>query len=300
MKFTSYRFLNTLVLTTLTSLLGVSSPNFAYAATFAQTPKKAAGPADRVSIIGGTEVEAADPIASSTVIVVATDAIGSALCTGSLIAEDMVLTAGHCLGQAGNASIRVAFRRNIADKTGLVKRAVAAIRPNDFFQNPNDVDEDDIALIQIAGGLPAGYAPATLLADSSELRDGAEVILAGYGRSVGVAPADGADDGAGILRKVAVKVFRAQYGQTEVEVDQTAGKGACHGDSGGPAFLEKNGALFLFGVTSRGPQGAPDTCNSQAIYTNALTHTDWIAATEAKMRGGAGSFLDGLLNAFAH
>ena len=176
------------------------------------------------------------------------------------------------------------------------------MRPSDFFQNDNDMDEDDIALIQISGALPAGYAPVQLLSDPSALTDGEQVLLAGYGRDVGVEPANGKDDGAGILREVSVNILKAQYGNTEVEVDQTAGKGACHGDSGGPAFAQSGGALKLFGVTSRGPQNQPDTCNSQAIYTNLLAHTDWIATTEAQLRsasGGAGSFFSGLMNAFS-
>ena len=45
-------------------------------------------------------------------------------------------------------------------------------------------------------------------------------------------------------------------------LDQEDGSGACHGDSGGPAFFEKDGKTYLLGVTNRSyPDGAPDDCN---------------------------------------
>ena len=65
--------------------------------------------AQNVNIIGGTEVPAGDPVAASTVIIVGTESAGSFLCTGSIIAPDMIVTAGHCLGTNGDAAIKIGF-----------------------------------------------------------------------------------------------------------------------------------------------------------------------------------------------
>ena len=61
----------------------------------------------------------------------------------------------------------------------------------------------------------------------------------------------------------------------EITLDQTHGKGACHGDSGGPAYffdkkLKKN---ILVGLTSRGT----GDCNKIAVYTSVLGYRKWIS-----------------------
>src|SRR5262249_22116808 len=54
------------------------------------------------------------------------------------------------------------------------------------------------------------------------------------------------------------------------------GKDACHGDSGGPAYVVRSdGQLLLGGITSRGP----DPCGQFGIYTRVPEHMDWIRAT---------------------
>ena len=81
-----------------------------------------------------------------------------------------------------------------------------------------------------------------------------------------------------------MKILNAQYGKTEVEMNQTQGKGACHGDSGGPAFVVSGGQYYLFGVTSRGPSNQPDNCASAGIYTNILAHLDFIQSASEQLR----------------
>ena len=64
----------------------------------------------------------------------------------------------------------------------------------------------------------------------------------------------------------------------EITLDQSQGRGACHGDSGGPAYVKDavSGKNILVGVTSRGtnPQGL---CDRQAIYTGVMGYAQWIA-----------------------
>lgn len=225
-------------------------------------------------IVGGNEVAANDPVATSTVLI--TD--GNFICSGSIIAKDMVVTAAHCVN-ASAADLRVVFARTLE---GLQKSQVLPI--TGFRANPawkgdasSGVDQGDIAVIRLNGALPAGYAPAKV--GRKVPKQGDTALLAGFG----ITDAQ-TKDGAGTLREVNVTVS-STLGQTEVVVDQTDGKGACHGDSGGPAFAVSGGKITLWGVTNRGyPDNAPDDCVHYAVYTRIAAYASWIASTEAELR----------------
>ena len=59
-------------------------------------------------IIGGTIVDASDPVASTTVLV--TD--GNYICTGSIIDTDLVVTAAHCVA-APAENLKIVFALDI-------------------------------------------------------------------------------------------------------------------------------------------------------------------------------------------
>lgn len=67
--------------------------------------------------------------------------------------------------------------------------------------------------------------------------------------------------------------------ESELLFDQRHGQAACHGDSGGPAYLKVGEDYYLFEVLSRATQG----CNSYVVVSEmpALKLTDWLV--EAKL-----------------
>jgi hypothetical protein len=186
----------------------------------------------------------------------------------------------------GKAKLIVIFDTNI-NGNGPAVRVSKQVRPSDYLKNANtkEVDQDDLGMLQLASKAPAGYAPATFLPNLSPVRNGATVLLAGYGIDVPVAPTNPKDDGgAGVLRKVNQTILRANYGSTEFLVN-IKGQGSCHGDSGGPAFIQNGGKLYLVGVTSR--MTADDmvannntqqdySCSVDMVYTNILERAAWI------------------------
>ena len=95
----------------------------------------------------------------------------------------------------------------------------------------------------------------------------------------------GETQGTSILRAATVKLTDPLYAQTELLIEQTAdGKGACHGDSGGPAFAQINGQLVQVGVTSRSATEAGGlTCQSGSIYTNVAAQAGFIEKTIARL-----------------
>lgn len=236
-------------------------------------------------IIRGVTVRADDPIAATTVAIINQSQGEISLCSGSIIAPDLVVTAGHCVGPE-RAGMRVAFTTDIRRPGGTVVPVAGYVRPKDYGHMNGQEDMNDIALIRFDGGLPAGYKVARMLEDESLLKNGEKVTLAGYGVSNGHIPNDPSGAGAGVLRRVDVTIAQAAYGKTEVVMDQTHGRGACHGDSGGPAFLKQGGSYLLFGVTSRGTAVGADECAGASIYTSILAHSQFLKDAAAGLRKG--------------
>lgn len=201
------------------------------------------------------------------------------LCTGTALARDLVLTAGHCV--ATPATYRV-FLPGIAPP-GLPLKSVV-VHPR---YNPKDYASGrvtaDVALLKLEGVLPSDIVPAQFAAPSS-VAAGDRVVIAGYG-----ATAIGSDAGAGTPR-AAVMVATGKPGSLQIRLidpatrSERAGLGACTGDSGGPAFVESGGLYFVIGVVSwaTGPAGTAG-CGGLTGVTPLVSHRGWIAETARRL-----------------
>jgi secreted trypsin-like serine protease len=266
------------------------------------------------AIVGGQPVVANSEL-NSSIVGIYDEGVG-AICTGSLLPNNIVLTAAHCIGPDATKMyiifdadmIGLLQGGNPADIRNLVRQATKAVVNPGWDPQTNaqkDFDWHDIAVIKFRGTIPNGFKPATLLTDATQLAQGTTVTLAGYGvDQIKVTPVDpktypnldeaiakeevfcSADksecekvesSGAGVLRTTTVNV--AENHDSEILLDQSQGRGACSGDSGGPAYIAQGGKYLLWGITSRGTVG----CDQDAIYTNALSYLDWINKTVAGM-----------------
>ncbi|MGZ3708863.1 MAG: S1 family peptidase [Bdellovibrionota bacterium] len=238
---------------------------------------KPVDPADSIEIVGGSKVSASDPIAATTVGL----SDGNTLCTASLIDDDIAVTAAHCVDGVDMASLEILYGTSILTSKAKKARVLGALaNPGWQGDASSGVDEHDIAVVRFEGGLPKGYAKAKILEDSSGVRAGDSVTLAGYGITNAASQA-----GAGVLRKVDVTVVNPDLGKTEIVFDQSSGHGACHGDSGGPAFVKQGSSLLLLGLTNRGyPDDAPDDCLEQSVYTKISAYLNWIQSAVSTLR----------------
>lgn len=205
-------------------------------------------------------------------------------CTGTLIAPNIVLTAGHC----EVLHTRV-FVGNDVDRKGLVFKVIRHVRHPKW---DNGLRNDVMLLIlekKITSVKPRPMAPAALIDAASD------------GRVVGFGTTELAGNlGYGVKRQTDVPIVsQACKGQVTGHSDGSvygcyagkeivAGKplllhDTCRGDSGGPFYLaDGRGRWFLAGVTSRGTDLAKTMCGDGGLYVRVDQYKDWIASVIKK------------------
>jgi hypothetical protein len=224
---------------------------------------------------------------------------GTALCTGTVIARNAVLTAQHCFCAGMAKSIYIG---NVLD--GL-HAPYANVTSGKSMKPCSSVvtDPADVAILFVSREFdPRVIIPAVLA--SKGMIDGAKVVRAvGFGETetgvVGqkmiVDIAVATDDCAGTLHTASGTLTDAQYYHCNKNFELVAGapllnKDTCNGDSGGPIFVrDTHGNDFLAGATSRAV-GIPDSrnCGDGGIYvrTDGIVES-WIASQGIHMRTGA-------------
>jgi secreted trypsin-like serine protease len=225
------------------------------------------------AIVGGGGAPS-ESIARAVVII-----IGSrgSFCTGSLIAQDLVLTAAHCV--LPGADYKVILPGETPPRLLDVRRM--ASHPQFNVQNIlAHRASADVALLQLASPLPASKAPAPLGAPVIPMAVGARFTIAGVGVT---RRGDGKSGGAiraadlGVTGKPGTLQIRLADPLTN---NTSGGLGACTGDSGAPAFEMQGGRAVIIGVVSWST-GANNTdgCGGLTGVTPLTLYREWILRT---------------------
>ena len=229
-------------------------------------------------MVGGAEVVRGTGPGRHIVIVIGTR---GSFCTGTALAHDLVLTAGHCVAPA--ASYRV-FLPGMKPP-GLVTKSIT-VHPRynrkDYLAGHVTAD---VALIKLEQPLPDEVVPAPL-APVTSVEAGDRLVIAGYGTT---AASSTEDIGIGVPR-AATLVATGKPGSLQIRLfdpakrDESPGLGACKGDSGGPLFHVSGDKFSVIGVVSWST-GAVGTagCGGLTGVTPLAIYRAWLLETAKKM-----------------
>ena len=216
-------------------------------------------------------------------------------CSGSLIAQDIVITAKHCLVDKKREDFKVFLGQNDNDlSSGHV------IEPADFaVRYPTDWDmffpSFDIAWVKLSKPAPAPFKPLPFLRDPKLLKNGDDVLIAGFGNQA----RDGQSIVAGelLFKKTQLSEYlnnERYYNILFFKGDDENG-GTCHGDSGGPSYARIGNQWYILGVangfdpiitTEAMPYlGDPEfpysvSCEkNESLYSFVAAHQNWLEET---------------------
>jgi hypothetical protein len=201
-------------------------------------------------------------------------------CTGSLIAQDLVLTAAHCV--LPGADYKIIIPGETPPRLLDVKRTASHPQFNVAGILAHRASAD-VALLQLADPLPQAKAPAPLGMPTIPINVGARLTVAGIGVT---RRGDGKSGGSIRAADLAVtgKPGTLQIRLADPLANNTRnGLGACTGDSGAPAFEMQAGRAVIVGVVSwsTGPNNS-DGCGGLTGVTPLTLYRDWVVHTAAK------------------
>lgn len=228
--------------------------------------------------------------------------VSISICTGSLLAKRKVLTAAHCVMSPNLRAVLVFFKTDLENanpETDAIRALAAHVHPD---YNPRGGSagtpsfettrsDSDMVMLTLEKDAPADFKLAKLPTAEATPRAQEKLTLAGYGVTnpivnqlvvniitgqIGIRPVE--STGSGVLRQVDnIEVLQETDDKKEFLLSGYAGeRGACHGDSGGPAYRkESDGTYTLLGVTSRGTNPIGN-CDRDAVYGSVAGQLDWI------------------------
>jgi secreted trypsin-like serine protease len=190
-------------------------------------------------------------------------------CSGTLVAPNLVVTAGHCDDAGCSSRVLLGDDTDPAGTGRVVQVAEVHVHPDYVQDGASDLSA--LVLNESADVPPRAIAPRETLENARTVR------LAGFG-NVDVF----ASTGYGIKRMVDVPLASSdpRFG-ADPDLEFVAGqpfldRDSCTGDSGGPAYVAAAGDWLLAGATSRATSSSVRPCGDGGIYERMHAFESWL------------------------
>ena len=227
-------------------------------------------------IVGGEEVSPACPNCKYDFMVSlqSTGGWGGHFCGGSLVREDWVVTAAHCVEGDSPNSIQVKIGlHNVNGTTGSVTRNVSEIIIHPQYSSWSL--DNDYALLRLSSPI-TNFEPIQLITDTAHDEEPIMSTVMGWGAT------QSGGWSSSLLLEVDVPIDNScgNYSNSSITNnmvcagDSNGGEDSCQGDSGGPLIMtNSDGEYELIGIVSWG-YGCAEA-GYPGVYSKVWSKLDW-------------------------